>query len=551
MNFLAWRYYSKFYQPYYYRLVLIVFSLTLRSISVIPIALIIRYLFDSVIPHKHYFQLIFIGVGLFIFRVVDLGFSLWIKHKILKTNTAVIEKLRIELLKKFYAFSRSYYSQADLNELHTLIVQDTKRLDTMSHTLISKIIPELLIAIFLSILLFNVNWSLFLILIAVIPFVYLLSKYMSKKVQYWVTSYQESFKAFKKGIFFVLHNMDLTRIQAGEDYEIARQKVFLAAEKSANINLCWINSIYGVVQNLVITFAGIVLLIVGGLEIIEGHMTVGKILLFLFAANILKNSFFNIINAMPDIIDGNESLKDLFKIIKIDDMKPYNENKKINFQGEVIFNNVSFSYQDNKVISNAHLKISKQETVAIVGTNGAGKSTITYLLLGFYRPDKGQIYADEYPLDILDISDLRRQIGVVTQEATIIAGTILENITYGIPDANLGNASAAAKLSTADDFIQNLPNAYDTLVGERGILLSGGQRQKIAIARALVRQPKLLILDEPTNHLDRGSVITLMKNLKQLEPIPTILIISHDDGIIQEADSVYSLENGCLVPMNI
>jgi ABC-type bacteriocin/lantibiotic exporter with double-glycine peptidase domain len=196
------------------------------------------------------------------------------------------------------------------------------------------------------------------------------------------------------------------------------------------------------------------------------------------------------------------------------------------------------------VLRIVNLTLEPKESVALIGPNGAGKSTLTHLILGFYRPQTGRVFIDEYPLEELDVTHLRRQIGVVTQQPIIFSGTIWENITYGTPQLSKAQVIKSAQLATAHEFIELLPEGYNTLVGENGMALSGGQRQRIAIARALLRKPNLLILDEPTNHMDLESVERLMLNLKFLEGAPTILIISHDFKIARKAQRIYFLEDG-------
>ncbi len=165
-----------------------------------------------------------------------------------------------------------------------------------------------------------------------------------------------------------------------------------------------------------------------------------------------------------------------------------------------------------------NLTLSPGQTVVVVGPNGSGKTTLLNLLLGFYRPQQGQLYADEQPFSQLDLIHLRRSIAVVSQDPVIFPGTIRENLTYGCPEVSFQRIIEAAHLATAHEFIEQLPQGYDTFVGDNGVLLSGGQRQRLAIARALLRQPKLLILDEPTNHLDATAVEQLMHHLKKLDP---------------------------------
>jgi ABC-type multidrug transport system fused ATPase/permease subunit len=177
-----------------------------------------------------------------------------------------------------------------------------------------------------------------------------------------------------------------------------------------------------------------------------------------------------------------------------------------------------------------------------MGPNGSGKSTIVHLIMGFYRPREGRILADDDPYDELDIISLRKQIGIVLQDPVTFSGTIRENITYGNPDAAETEVEEACELAVALDFIKDLPQGFETPVGEGGVLLSGGQRQRIVIARALLRKPKLLILDEPTNHLDKPTMERLLDNLKKLKESPAIFLVTQDINIAREAQVVYYLD---------
>src|SRR6185295_16271490 len=186
--------------------------------------------------------------------------------------------------------------------------------------------------------------------------------------------------------------------------------------------------------------------------------------------------------------------------------------------------------------------------LAIVGPNGAGKSTLAWLILGAYRPREGVILADGVPYDEIDMVKFRRSIGTVTQHPEFLNGSIAENIGYGTDNCDFEQIKHAAHLALIDDFIESLPNGYDTQVGEGGVLLAGGEAQRLAIARALIRKPRLLILDEPTNHLDRNAIRRLMQQLQTLENRPAILTISHDREVVDFADEVYALRDGVAVP---
>ncbi|MFT5585570.1 MAG: ABC-type multidrug transport system fused ATPase/permease subunit, partial [Cognaticolwellia sp.] len=181
------------------------------------------------------------------------------------------------------------------------------------------------------------------------------------------------------------------------------------------------------------------------------------------------------------------------------------------------------------------------------GPSGGGKSTIATLISRFYDPQAGQILVDDQPIQDLDKDWLRRQVGVVSQEPTLFATSILENITYGVPGATVEQAEAAAKAANAHDFISEFPAGYQTLVGERGVKLSGGQKQRVAIARALLRDPKILVLDEATSALDAESEHLVQEALDHLMKGRTTLVIAHRLSTVKEADRVLVLDNGGIV----
>lgn len=256
----------------------------------------------------------------------------------------------------------------------------------------------------------------------------------------------------------------------------------------------------------------------------------------------------NMVSSVPSILEGNESLSTLYHLAHVDDATPYAGNQTMTFQGKIALREVDFSYENEKILRSVKLTIEPGAKVSIIGPNGVGKSTIVNLVLGFYRPQKGLLFADDHPYPDIDITHLRQGMGVVMQNPIIFPGTIRENIVYGCPEASLESIIRASELATAHEFIDALPEKYDTLMGEQGTLLSGGQCQRIAIARALLREPKLLILDEPTNHLDEASVNQLMQNLKSMEGNPSMLIITQNMNIARQTDCIYVLRrDGCIV----
>jgi len=216
--------------------------------------------------------------------------------------------------------------------------------------------------------------------------------------------------------------------------------------------------------------------------------------------------------------------------------------------GAVRFERVSFGYdEDWPVLKEFSLEVERGEVVALVGHSGGGKTTVVNLLLRFYQPSSGRILIDGVPIDRIPLKALRRQIGLVQQETFLFSGTIADNIAYAKPEASYEQIVDAARAAYAHDFIMQLPQGYESLVGERGVKLSGGQRQRIAIARALLRDPRILIFDEATSHLDCESEQLVQQALERVAQGRTVFIIAHRLSTISHADKIVVIEDGGIV----
>ena len=285
----------------------------------------------------------------------------------------------------------------------------------------------------------------------------------------------------------------------------------------------------------------------GGVAVAHGSMTIGALLSFFVTLRMLSQYGTQVVQIAPIIVLGHQALLALYQLLSTESVEPYTGSAAIDCQGEIRLEAVSFRYGRPAVLNGVDLIVRPGRTLALVGANGCGKSTILHLILGFYRPNDGALYCDGRPYDEIDLSCVRRSIGFVAQNPAFINGSIRENISYGMPEASLEQIRQAATLALADEFIAKLPEGYETLVGDDGVRLSGGQRQRIAIARALLREPKVLVLDEPTNHLDIHAVTRLMENLRKLESRLALLLVSHDRDVVRYADDVYEIENGFAV----
>lgn len=543
----AWRYYLRYYRQSYWALVVAIGVSIAQAFILFPIGLLVRNLFDQAIPQHDLVRLALVCVTVLALYVLSNLAALWVRRESLSVTKHAILSLREDLLNKVFTLSRAFYSRADIRKFHTAIVQDTERVDVMSNAVASQLIPALFTALALGAVLIPLNWVLFLISFSFVPFLFWLSRSLGSRVRASVQTYNQSFATFSKGILFVLQMMDLTRLQSAEAFEMQRQKEAIKDLRAKSHEMAELQAYYASLHKTIVVSSSVLILVVGGSFVNAGYMTLGELLSFYIIVALMKDHLINVLVSMPQVIIGNESLTELHRISQLEDRVPYAGARLIAFRGEVAFRSVAFSYDERAGLQEINLHFLPHDTVAIVGPNGAGKSTLIHLILGFYRPQSGELYADDHPYSDLDLIALRRQIGIVPQDPLIFPGTIRENISYGSPHASELQIESAAELATANEFIREFPLSYDSFVGENGVLLSGGQRQRIAIARALIRQPKMLILDEPTNHLDKPAILQLMVNLKSLGHAPTTLIISHDISLIEQAQFSVVMQAGRIV----
>ncbi len=300
------------------------------------------------------------------------------------------------------------------------------------------------------------------------------------------------------------------------------------------------------VMRFAILLGFLVTLIYGGLLTIEGELDVGAYSTLIFLTQRLLWPFMDIAEMIIDFQRVMASTGRLLSLFHLPlESSP---STSIALQGKVIFSSVSFAYEQRlPALNKLSFTILPGQTVAFVGVTGAGKSTLLKLLLGFYFPTEGKVFFDERELRELSLPLLRKQIGFVSQEPFLFEGTIAENISYAFPDANEEQIIQAAKNAAAHEFIIRLPQGYDTSIGEQGQTLSVGQKQRIAIARALVRNPAILVLDEATSAVDNETELAIQRSLAKFSQNRTTILIAHRLSTVKQADQIFVLKNGQVI----
>ena len=318
--------------------------------------------------------------------------------------------------------------------------------------------------------------------------------------------------------------------------------------KTANYEAIKLSAAFIPIIRVAILFGFTATLLIGGFLALDGQIKVGMYSVMLFITQRLLWP----LTELGMIFDSfQKAMASFRRIMNLRDTNPTindGETELLELKNKISFENLNFEYvKDFPVLKNINIEIEKGKTTAIVGSTGSGKSTLIKLILRFYEKNSGKILFDEHEIESLSLESIRNKIGLVSQDVFLFEGSVFENIAYGNIEANSEEVWNAARLSESDRFINDLPNKEDTIVGERGQKLSGGQRQRISIARAILKNPEILILDEATSAVDNETEAAIQESLETLKEGRTVIAIAHRLSTIRNADLIYVLEDGEIV----
>ena len=547
MSRRRWRAFAALFDDSRRVLVASLFVSIAQALVLLPVALIVKRIFDTYVPHGDTGPIVLSGIVVLALYLVSAGLGLLTAYMVLRATKRAITRLRGELIERVVAFPRAWFDRTKLGELQSTIVMDSERVDAMANVLVGTILPAATVAVGLSAILIVLNPLLFAVLVTVVPLLIFFGKVLGRSVRGRMRRLQRAWDAFSSGTQMTLRAITLVKVQGAERTEVEARRADHVQLGRAGLDLAWVRGAYGIVQSAIAASSGVIVLVFGGVAAARHDMTIGELLSFYAVLALLLRQVNAILGGVPQVLSGYESVSRLDDLLEAEDEEPYRGSRVVDRPGTIELRGVTFGYGDTPLLRDVDLTIAPGERVAIFGPNGAGKSTLLNLLLGLYRPDKGRLLAGGIPYDELDVSALRRRMGVVLQDPVVFPGSIAENIAYGHPGASPAEVRRAAEWATAASFIEDLPDGYETDAGDEGALISGGQRQRIAIARALVAAPSLLVLDEPTTHLDDASIAALMENLCNFPGAPAVLMISHDPEVARNVDTVHHLRDGQIV----
>ena len=468
--------------------------------------------------------------------------------------TAVGERsladMRKDVYSKLLTMPMSFFTEKRVGELSNRISSDLSQIqDAISFTL-----AEFLRGVFTLVIgLFFIFWispKLAFVMLSVVPLLAIIAVVFGKQIRKMSRKTQDQLADSGTIVQETFHGISIVKAFTSEFHEITRYVKSLKAVVSTAISNARYRGAF--VAFMIFSLFGTLAFVVWyGARMIPGELSIGLLIMFVVFSMFVGGTFAGFADMFSQLQKTLGATQSVREILRSEgepvDLKPIVIESQYILKGNVRFDHVAFSYpsrKDIQVLRDLTLTAKDGEQIAIVGPSGAGKSTIASLLLHFYEPDGGTVYFDERPASEFPLSQLRRQMAFVPQDVILFGGSIRENIAYGKPEARDEEIMAAAKNANAHEFIKRFPEQYDTIVGERGIKLSGGQRQRIAIARAILKDPAILILDEATSSLDSESEQLVQDALDNLMKGRTSFVIAHRLSTIRSADKIVLIDKG-------
>lgn len=463
-----------------------------------------------------------------------------------------LAKLRLSLYSNLVKLPMSFFSQKRVGELNSRISSDITQIQDTLTTTIAEFLRQFILIIGGVALLATESIKLTLLMLSVVPLVAVAAVVFGRFIRKYSKSVQDQVAESQVIVEETMQGISIVKAFANEWYEIARYN----GKIKEVVKLAIKGGLYrGYFASFIIfcLFGAIVAVVWFGVRLsISGEMSVGQLISFVLYSTFVGASFGGIAELYAQIQKAIGATERVFELLhetpeKINSAQNSASIQKI--KGNVTFKNVAFSYPSRKeieVLKGVSFTANFGQKIAIVGPSGVGKSTIASLLLRFYDIESGEILIDGKNIYDYDLENLRGNMSIVPQDVILFGGTIKENIAYGKPDATEEEILIAAKQANAFNFIESFPEKFETIVGERGIKLSGGQRQRIAIARALLKNPSILILDEATSSLDSESEKLVQEALEILMEGRTSIIIAHRLSTIRSADQILVLDKGVI-----
>ena len=546
-DFRSIKHLLQYVKPYWKKVIIGAVLILSISLLALPSPYFLKIIFDSVLPHKNRRLLCIYMIVLMIVHILRSAISLTSRYHWDVLNQNIIVKIKKELFYRILRLPLSFFDEHQSGYILSRI-GEVEGLGLFFSSSILSLIINAFEFVFCLAVLFSLNTRLTLITIFILPFFFVSAKIQAKGMRKLSRETYEKGAITTKRIQDSLMGVDVIKYFGAEKAETDKINNHLVKMQKISIKRNLMTSLSSETMMFIGAIGGFVVLLISGLDIIKGSFTIGSYMAF--SAYIGKlygptQIFANIGISFQPAKVALERVNELMGLAGEDDGKNLRAIDRIARQIE--FRNVSFAYENKTVLNNLCFRINKGDKILITGPNGSGKSTIVKLLLGLYKAGKGSIFIDDIEIAEVSLSSLRQQFSIVSQNTFLFNDSIRNNILYSKPEASEEDIQQAMNLSGVNEFVYTLDNGLATEIGERGAKLSGGEKQKISIARAILRGSEFIILDEATTHLDKDSEKNINALIQNNFFDKTCIIITHRPFTFRGINKVFSIKEGRII----
>ena len=547
MGYIRW--FLSFLKKYRVRMIVGLILVFITSLLVLINPQISGMIVDEVIEGQHYEKL---GILLLIMIGVTLVRSL-LRFAFLmcfeSSSQGLVYDMREEAYRKLMKEDFNFFNK---NRTGDLMSRQTGDMDAVRH-MVSHVIyfsfENILVFLMALVMIFSVNVKMALCMLIVLPFTLAVTLSQRRHIKPAFDRVRDCFSSLNAFAQETIAGNRVVKAFAKEDYELEKFDRENDGYRDAQLNAASIWMKYIPMFEILSQCLTIILMIMGGFMVIDGEMTIGNMVTvngYLWMLNSPLRQAGWIINDLQRFLTAIEKIYKVYTT-EPDIKQPEHEIKKRKLKGSVTFDHVNYYTNDDTVLKDISFHVEPGQTVGIIGATGSGKSSLINLICRFYDVNQGSVLVDDIDVRNLDLQTLRGNIGIAMQDVFLFSDTIEGNIAYGNPDCTFEQVQAAAKIANADEFIREMPEGYDTIIGERGVGLSGGQKQRISLARAILKDPSIIILDDTTSAIDMETESMIQNELKKISDERTVFIIAHRISSIIHADQILVLDNGRLV----
>lgn len=547
MGYIRW--FLSFLKKYRVRMIVGLILVFITSLLVLINPQISGMIVDEVIEGQHYEKL---GILLLIMIGVTLVRSL-LRFTFLmcfeSSSQGLVYDMREEAYRKLMKEDFNFFNK---NRTGDLMSRQTGDMDAVRH-MVSHVIyfsfENILVFLMALVMIFSVNVKMALCMLIVLPFTLAVTLSQRRHIKPAFDRVRDCFSSLNAFAQETIAGNRVVKAFAKEDYELEKFDRENDGYRDAQLNAASIWMKYIPMFEILSQCLTIILMIMGGFMVIDGEMTIGNMVTvngYLWMLNSPLRQAGWIINDLQRFLTAIEKIYKVYTT-EPDIKQPEHVVEKRKLKGSVTFDHVNYYTNDDTVLKDISFHVEPGQTVGIIGATGSGKSSLVNLICRFYDVNQGRVLVDDIDVRNLNLQTLRGNIGIAMQDVFLFSDTIEGNITYGNPDCTFEQVQAAAKIANADEFIREMPEGYDTIIGERGVGLSGGQKQRISLARAILKDPSIIILDDTTSAIDMETESMIQNELKKIADERTVFIIAHRISSIIHADQILVLDNGRLV----